>query len=131
MSNSVFLSPTSPRVHHAHRGLNGQIGCRSLQLCKQPESRSSRNLPQYESHHWSPVEIEAAGSQSETSQPTHFYHRLDRAICYFHEAWVVAKNSFIELRCLLEDTVPFYLGFTVYTTIYLAHSRHPSPLNNL
>ena len=52
-------------------------------------------------------------------------------ICYFHEAWVVAKNSLIELRCLLDDIVPFYLGFTVYTTIYLAHSRHPSPWNNL
>ena len=43
------------------------------------------------------------------------------AICYFHEAQVVAKNSSIQLRCLLGDIVPFYLDFTVYTTLYLAH----------
>ena len=46
------------------------------------------------------------------------------AICYFHEAQVVAKNSSIQLRCLLGDIVPFYLDFTVYTTLYLAHGTH-------
>ena len=56
----------------------------------------------------------------------HLYSRLIvlAAICYFHEAQVVAKNSSIQLRCLLDDIVPFYLDFTVYTTLYLADGTH-------
>ena len=46
------------------------------------------------------------------------------AICHFHEAKVVAKNSSIQLRCLLDNIVPFYLDVTVYTTLYLAHGTH-------
>ena len=36
----------------------------------------------------------------------------------------MAKNISIQSRCLLDDSMHFYLNFTVYATPYLAHGTH-------
>ena len=46
------------------------------------------------------------------------------AVCYFHEVYVVAKNIFIQLRCLLEDIGHSYLDLTVYDMPNSLFSSH-------